>query len=95
MQKQWEDIEKAVEKRQKDLDSEKKIREYMDRLEEMTHEKDLSQMEGVEKEYENLKKQADKLESEDIKQQLKDKLDAMKEYLKKKENDYEKELRKS
>jgi endonuclease III len=60
----------------------------------MTHEKDLDKMDAVKKEYENLKEQAENIESEDIKERLKEKIETMSEYLKKKEQDYEKELRK-
>ena len=95
MQKQWENIEKAVEERQADLDHEKELGEYLDKLEEMTHEKDLDKMDAVEKEYENLKEKAENIESEDVKQRLKEKIEAMSQYLKKKEKDYEKELAKS
>ncbi|MBQ9553803.1 hypothetical protein IJU97_02305 [bacterium] len=95
MEKQWEDIEKAVEKRENDLENEKKFNEYLDKLEEMTHEKNLQKMDTVQEEYENLLKQTEKIESEDIKQHLKEKIEAMKDYLDKKEKDYEKELRKS
>ena len=95
MEKQWENIEKAVEKREKDIENEKKLWEYLDKLEEMTHEKDLDKMDAVKKEYENLKEQAENIESDDIKERLKEKIETMSEYLKKKEQDYEKELRKS
>ena len=94
MERQWENIEKAVEKREKDIENEKKLWEYLDKLEELTHEKDLDKMDAVKKEYENLKEQAENIESEDIKERLKEKLETMSEYLKKKEQDYEKELRK-
>ncbi|MBR4567485.1 hypothetical protein IKO18_03485 [bacterium] len=94
MQKQWEEIEKAVDERNEDLENEKKMEEYLDKLEEMTHDKDMSKMEAVEKEYEHLLEESEKIESEDIKKRLKEKIESMKDYLKKKENDYEKELKK-
>jgi hypothetical protein len=94
MQKQWEEIEKAVDERNEDLENEKKMEEYLDKLEEMTHDKDMRKMEAVEKEYKHLLEEAEKIESEDIKKRLKEKIESMKDYLKKKENDYEKELKK-
>jgi hypothetical protein len=51
-------------------------------------------MEAVEKEYEHLLEESEKIESEDIKKRLKEKIESMKDYLEKKENDYEKELKK-
>lgn len=94
MQKQWEEIEKAVDERNEDLENEKKMEEYLDKLEEMTHDKDMRKMEAVEKEYKHLLEESEKIESEDIKKRLKEKIESMKDYLKKKENDYEKELKK-
>ena len=85
MQKQWEEIEKAVDERNEDLENEKKMEEYLDKLEEMTHDKDMRKMEAVEKEYKHLLEEAEKIESEDIKKRLKEKIESMKDYLKKKE----------
>lgn len=95
MQKQWEEIEKAVEKREEDLFDEKKLGEYLDKLEEMSRDKDLDKMEKVEEEYEKLLKEAENVESEDVRERLKEKIKWMRDYLKNKEKDYEEELRKS
>lgn len=95
MQKQWEAIENAVEGREKDLEQEKELNEYLDQLEWETHEKNLDKMDNIEKEYERLGQQVENIESEDVKQRLKDKIKAMSEYLKKKEKEYEDEMRKS
>jgi hypothetical protein len=79
-------------KLEKELD--KDVQRFIKKLEEMTHDKDMRKMEAVEKEYEHLLEESEKIESEDIKKRLKEKIESMKDYLKKKENDYEKELKK-
>ena len=95
MQEQWEQIVDAVKKREDDIEEEKKLQEILDEIDKKTKEKDLNNMDELQKQIEDLKTKTDNLDSPDIKEAIKKRMEDIKSYIREQEQKYKNQLKKS